>query len=224
MSNAEHHTNSDRTSLVLDFHDRLIDKYGVAGDSWAIAGWSSLETQRSRFEHLLRASSFRGGTVLDWGCGPGDLYAYLLEKNRPFEYEGIDINPRMIRIATHRHGGHFTQIPSTHCLRQDYDYIFASGIFQFVDEKNPTYFVKQLSEMVKHARAAVAVNFLSDYRDDAQKAESELYLDPKSVITTLSSLSSRWVIDHSYHPGSGDFTVALIVEPTKHVWKRPDFS
>jgi|ERR1017187_4542260 SAM-dependent methyltransferase len=214
---------SDREARILAFHNSLLDRRSDDDLFWTVAGWSSLATQQSRFDQLLKASSFRGGSVLDWGCGAGDLHGRLAQTGHEFEYHGLDVNPRMIKLAENRFGPRFEQVPLGYRLDGQYDYIYASGLFQFVDDSCPLYYLDQLQNMFCCARRAVAVNFLSALRDGDNKVDDELYIDPSVLIPNLAAICDRWVVDHSYHPGKADFTVALIKAEVPYAWKRPSF-
>lgn len=214
-----------RTEKILRFHDTLIES--IRGrpepDFWVVSGWSSQATQRLRFEQLLRVSRYRGGSVLDWGSGAGDLYDHLMAAGYDFTYTGLDMNPRMLALAEHRYGKLFSLVDVSHRLTTTYDYIFANGIFQFIDLTSPRYYIEMLRNMFEYARRAVAVTFLSSSRDDGNKVPDELYLDPASLFAHIQSLSKWWALDHGYHPGAGDFTVALLKPAEDQAWHRPHF-
>lgn len=214
-----------RCEKILAFHNSLIDSFQAreVPDYWILSGWSSIATQRSRFERLLHTTSYGGGSILDWGCGVGDLYSHLCGTGHRFEYRGLDINPRMITMAEKRFGKLFTQVPTSYRLTEHYDYIFASGLFQFSDRTAPRYYIEMLQNMFKYARRAVGVNFLSSLRDARDKVDYELYIDPNALVPDLEQISSRWIVDHSYHPGKADFTVALIQTGDEQFWRRPNF-
>lgn len=215
-----------RLQRILAFHNDLIDKKHLSQEAtfWHISGWSSESSQRIRFQRLLNATAYCGGRVLDWGCGTGDFYAYLKTVTYPCQYSGIDINPRMIQIARQRYGLMFERVDLSHCPSDSYDYVFASGIFQFQDPVEPDYYMDIIRNMYKFARRAVAVNFLSAFRDARGRVASELYVDPAVLCNKISTICPHWIIDHSYHPGLGDFTVALMSPDPLTKWNRPDFT
>ncbi|MEV8513592.1 class I SAM-dependent methyltransferase [Dactylosporangium sp. NPDC051484] len=200
-----------RAAAITAFHA------GLHGPTWRIAGWGSADLQRVRFEALLRAAGYRGGSVLDWGCGPGDLYFHLcsvhLPMDLPVDYTGVDLEPRMVELATSRGVPNVALLPPgriPQTPRGRYDYVFASGIFQFPDPEDPLYYLTILEQMYDISRRAVAVNFLSAQRPEAARAPDELYVDPVVAARFAAALTDRWVLDHGYHPQAGDFTLALL--------------
>ncbi|MET7398114.1 class I SAM-dependent methyltransferase [Dactylosporangium sp. NPDC005572] len=159
---------------------------------------------------MLRATAFAGGTVLDWGCGPGDLYFHLTKLDLPFTYVGTDIDPRMVELAASRGVPDVRLVDLDFRPERTYDYVFASGIFQFQDPDDPLYFLPILEAMYDNSARAAAATFLSAYRPEAEKAPDELYVDGATIARIAAAITDRWVVDHSYHPAAGDLTVGLL--------------
>ncbi|WP_433160600.1 class I SAM-dependent DNA methyltransferase [Kribbella sp. CA-247076] len=85
--------------LVRSSYDRVADAY-VDLNLGDITTYPWLRTAVDGF-----AAAVHGlGPVLDVGCGPGDLTAYLAE--RGLDVSGVDLSPRMIEHARRRHPGH----------------------------------------------------------------------------------------------------------------------
>jgi SAM-dependent methyltransferase len=197
-------TVTSRAETIAAFH---ADLTGLP--TWELAGWGSPEAQRARFDALLRSTRYTGGSVLDWGSGPGDLYFHLTEAGHPFTYEGIDIDPGMAELATSRGVPNVTVAPLNHTPKRRYDYVFASGIFQFQDPSDPLYFVTVLESMYDHSRRACAANFLSALGPESELPDDELLMDPATITRIAAAITDRWTLDHSYHSEAADLTVAL---------------
>lgn len=93
-------------ATVLHFHRHRVATHG-SGTPEAL-GWKHAESQRLRFETIAEAAEFEEGcSVLDAGCGTGDLKAYLDERFRfaALRYLGIDQMPEFIETARARFAG-----------------------------------------------------------------------------------------------------------------------
>lgn len=77
------------------------DSYDSAAESYADHLFTELE-QKPLDRHLLNrfAEGVSDGDVLDLGCGPGHVAAYL--HDRGVSVRGIDLSPDMIRVARTR--------------------------------------------------------------------------------------------------------------------------
>ena len=166
-------------------------------------GWNK-GRQRVRFAaglESLREDDF--GSVLDVGCGFGDLYAYLVERNWAGSYLGVDITPELISEARRLYeneGARFlcqdirTEPPDT-----QYDLAISIGVFNHrLESGNLSFFESMLEIMWQSSKKVVVVDFLSDA---AEIRRDELfYADPRVIYEIASKFSRRIVIDHGYMP------------------------
>lgn len=51
------------------------------------------------YDAFCEEVSVENATILEMGCGPGNITKYLLNKRPGFRIEGIDISPNMIELA-----------------------------------------------------------------------------------------------------------------------------
>jgi len=210
-----------RFAAIKAFHDRLLELDSVP--DYFLCGWSSEQSQRSRFEALLRSVRFEGGSVIDYGCGTGRLFEFISRLGYNFTYVGLDMNEDMLSVARKSHDAEFRRVPADSTDFAQADYVFASGIFQFRDMHNPTYHILLTEALFGKATRGFAANYLSNLRASSEKQEDELYLTANDLTDLGARLSSRWVLDHSYHPGRGDMTLGVLKEHTDQSWKRPTF-
>lgn len=109
--------------LISAYYDSLIHAYGDVASRGV--GWSSDTAQQVRFEKLCML--FEPGkkfSLLDYGCGRGDLLSYLDQYQFRCEYTGFDISKEMLAAARRRHPhGRFQDTPL------NADYVVASGTF-----------------------------------------------------------------------------------------------
>ncbi len=74
-----------------------MEKYG---NNVKTVGWGSKEDQFLRFDMLLRGININNKSILDLGCGLGDIGDYLYSKNADnFYYTGVDLSEKLIERA-----------------------------------------------------------------------------------------------------------------------------
>jgi len=85
-------------NISSDMIKRYSNRYNKLGYNVKTLGWGNKEQQYQRFDDLLDIElPLNNKTLLDIGCGFGDFYIYLKNKNVNFKhYTGIDINPDLI--------------------------------------------------------------------------------------------------------------------------------
>ncbi len=85
---------------LLQFYDRHLEKFGDSPQSlrWTAGG------QLRRYEALLAvAGDLSGKSVLDFGCGKGDLWAFLRGRVPGVRYCGIDVNENLVSLAREKY-------------------------------------------------------------------------------------------------------------------------
>lgn len=84
------------------FYESAIRKYGIKAKG---LHWNSKMSQELRFDVILDMlpSKLSNHSIVDIGCGFGDLYLYMLKNNKkPKSYVGIDSLEKMCKIASKR--------------------------------------------------------------------------------------------------------------------------
>jgi SAM-dependent methyltransferase len=176
--------------------------------------WNSEESQRLRFEQLLRVVDLTEAfSINDWGCGYGALAEHLDAEGAIFTYCGYDISEAMVEAARQRVPGHsFTAVEAQLPVA---DFTVASGIFNVLAgttaEDWGEYVRSTVRAMVAHSRRGVAFNMLTSY-SDADKMVPELhYADPCEMFDWCKRELSRHVaLLHDY--GLWEFTILVRFE------------
>jgi trans-aconitate methyltransferase len=154
--------------ILLDFYEGLYSCYGA---NFLGSGWPNLEDQLKRFQILTEIGDMNEKSILDVGCGFGDLYLYLKEKYEDFSYTGIDISEKIIKAAKKK----FPEVDFRvhdlieNKLERNFDYVFLSGVFNPKLSDN-WYFIKAMIEkMFTICNCGIAFNMFSnkvDFMDD----------------------------------------------------------
>jgi len=83
-----------------------LDAAGKHGAGFGSLLWASPKSQATRFRALTRAYDFKGRTVLDAGCGRGDLLDFLIDSGvEPAHYVGLEAVDVLADAAEQRHPG-----------------------------------------------------------------------------------------------------------------------
>ena len=191
---------------TVAYFSELNGKFGV--DARAL-DWGSRESQQLRFKVLSEVRMPASASILDVGCGQGDLYLWLQREGRDVTYTGIDLTPSMVASAQSR-------FPSVRfecgnlldpaiLAGETFDVVIASGIFYYRQHSPEQYMSRMVSALFSRCRSSLAFNSLSSWATN--QSEGEFYADPAATVTCCRELTHQVVLRHDYHPQ--DFTIFL---------------
>lgn len=116
-------------ATIIHFHRHRIEAFGR--DDVMSLGWRNADSQQKRFEVIASLADFNRSTVLDVGCGRGDLKAFLDGRFNDVAYMGIDQMPEFIADANARYTNgtpcRFYEGDFTTAAFPRVDYVVASG-------------------------------------------------------------------------------------------------
>jgi SAM-dependent methyltransferase len=172
--------------------------------------WGSTASQERRFRVLSEMPGLMQASVVDLGCGLGDLYPFLREHGFAGNYAGIDPLTQFVEVARARYPGARFELGSAFDMPRvdEADFMVASGIFAFVSHRPLACLQHAVDQMLRSVRVGVAFNVLSQWGDAPESEECQY--DPAQVLAMLHALADRVVLRHDYMPH--DFTA--------YVWKR----
>lgn len=181
--------------LIKRYDDRLA-KYG---ESPKALGWLK-GRQTVRFTALTEIGEMPNSNILDVGCGFGDLHGFLRNLDVKVNYTGIDINPNLIAIAKTRYpnANFLVANITSHKIHCTFDWVIASGIFEF-RYSGMTHLIRQvLSKMFELSEKGVAADFITSYVQYRDK--HAFYAKPEVIFKLAKSLSRRVTLRHDYMP------------------------
>jgi SAM-dependent methyltransferase len=195
----------DRT--VLDFYAQRWDEYGYDTRSLGIG---SRESQEIRFSVITQMADLKGASILDVGCGFGDLHDFLERKGISVQYTGLDIQPAFIEEARKRHPGDAFHCADIEGFAPDgkFDFVFVSGTFnvKFRDDQEAWVF-RMLRKLFSLAQRGVGINLLSTYYDPGHYRADMFYCSPERAFAEAQTITRRVTLRHDYLPH--DFTLYL---------------
>jgi SAM-dependent methyltransferase len=188
-------------------------RYRAFGDCARGMDWKDESSQRLRFEVLTRHLDLRGEpSLIDVGCGNGELLAFLQERGIAVRYLGIDVCPDMVAACQRRFGADSAALASTSDLAARgwaADHVVASGNVKqaITDSVWHDYMQLAVREMYEACRLATAFNVMSARVD--RRYDHLYYLDAARA-PELADLcrTRRFLLDHSYP--LFELTVALL--------------
>ena len=199
-------------AAILKFHRDRIGDFG-SGSVEAL-GWRNLHTQTTRFEALVRIGDLAGRTVLDVGCGHGDLRGFLRANGHDVEYLGLDHLPELLDVAVERYGdwlrtrfllGDFSSadLPRT-------DYVLCSGALSY-RQRDPDFIPRVIEKLFRTCRLGLGFNLL---RSAAQADGILVAHEPARILEVCRRLTPDVTLSEGYLPD--DFTVFLYRGQIRH--------
>jgi len=184
-----------------NFYRNNYNTYGVTAEGVA---WDSAQTQKRRFSALVSClGNVQNDTLVDAGCGFGDFYLYLKEKNNlPKTYTGLDLCEPMVKEAQLRTG---CKILQRDILRQTIplaDWYVASGSMNLLTRFETRIFIQRCFEK---SRKGFVFNLLHG----KEREGTYNYWLPHEIIKLCRPLGANIEIKEGYM--NGDFTIALLV-------------
>ena len=164
---------------VISFFDRALMMYGDSPDA---VRWTP-EGQQKRYECLLAIDNdLSGKKILDYGCGKGDFYQFLKDRNISAEYTGYDINENLISLAEKKFPDCTFKVFDIEKdnLIKEFDYIILCGVFNLKIQHIEDSIKNILIHLFKQCRIALAFNALSAH--DPKKSYELNYLYPEDMM------------------------------------------
>jgi len=148
-------------SAIFDYHRSMIAYHGNTGP--AALGWTDRESQLVRFRVLSEMAGLDHCSLLDAGCGHGDLLGYLLTRYPDINYTGIEQLPEFLAEAGKRYG----LLPEAIFLEGDFcrdalpavDYVLLSGALNYHQE-DPDFIYNAISKLYAASRKGFGFNLL----------------------------------------------------------------
>jgi len=202
---------NEKTDIIkkidIDTINRYSKRYEKHGMSIETLGWGSKEQQEYRFKQLLRVIDFKNKSILDLGCGFGDLLGFLRSSGIEIKsYTGIDINNDLVSEAKKRYPNENFLSKSLIDIDESMnnaDVVVMLGLLNFKqkDISNKEYASIMLEKAFRLTNVVLAVDFLSSKRFVGYpKEEFVFYYDPAYVLEEGFKLTETICLLHDYVP------------------------
>jgi hypothetical protein len=164
--------------------------------------WSK-NKQHIRFEALHRYLTREAATLLDYGCGLGDLMPWLAEHKPRFSYFGVDIVDEFVKSNRATYSSmQFQTIASPAEIEGRFDYCAMSGVFNMrtTDASSHRSLIEEtMTAVFEKVDHALAIDFLSTDVDFQHPAGHHQEIGALTAFVSK-HLSRRYNIDKTYLP------------------------
>ncbi|MCX6232340.1 MAG: methyltransferase domain-containing protein [Bacteroidetes bacterium] len=189
--------NLEKKQIIKDYMNQF-EKHGINNKSLFFPG----QKQNVRFNVIKEIGITNNDSILDVGCGFGDLYKYLKEAiNFEGKYTGIDITPDFIEVCKSLYPTldfRVLDIIEENTIEQ-WDYVVLSGTLNInIGEKHWEFVKSMINTMFKLSKKGVSVDFVSIYGDN--RHENIFRADPGEVFSFCKTLSKRVALRNDYLP------------------------
>ena len=130
-----------------NFYTSAIKKHGNSAKG---VHWNSVYSQEKRFAVLLSCIEDESFSVVDAGCGFGDLYFYMQKKKIKFStYTGVDISPSMVCIAREKTEREILCTDACKDILPKADYYICSGAMNILSRFDTFLFIRNCYKACK---------------------------------------------------------------------------
>ncbi|MGZ8551463.1 MAG: class I SAM-dependent methyltransferase [Chitinophagaceae bacterium] len=193
------------TACIFRFHKKLTEKHGIG--TLGSLGWKKAEGQQARFKILSGIANLNNFSVLDAGCGHGDLREFLGRVYPDVQYYGLEQIPAILNVAVSRYG----HLANTRFYQGDFStsslpevhYILACGALSY-RSSDSLFVLKMIEKLFSCCRLGFGFNLLSktDFDDGLLTAYS-----PDYIKTFCLTLTNRIILHKDYY--EDDFTIFM---------------
>jgi SAM-dependent methyltransferase len=144
-----------------------------------------LNLYKDTFDPLLRTLPL-GGTVLELGCGPGNVVKYIKSKRADLQIMGIDLAPEMIRAATKLNpDAAFKILDIRHAdeIEGHFDAVIAAFCIPYLSPDNLADVFVQMQRLTRAKKGMIYISYMegpcerSGFERTSFTGESELYIN-----------------------------------------------
>jgi len=183
---------------LKDHYKKLYAKHGISPLSLQ---WQSKKAQDERYKILTSMIEHKVSSVVDVGCGFGDLYVYMRKEGYFGSYIGVDFVSEFIEYAQKHRTYPVVDFIELDFTKQDIpqaDYIFSSGVFNNKMADNRKFMLRTIKKMFAACHKGIAFNSLSKYVRD--KYDYLYYSNPLEIFEFCQrNLTEKVTLKHDYY-------------------------
>ncbi len=197
----------EQRTRIVDKHRDSLKRHGYHPHALY---WSGKDIQELRFQIIADMGINANDSVLDVGCGFGDLYRWANRQGMPLDYTGLDLSPDLLAEAQQQHPnarfihGDIFDAPYE---EQSMDWVVLSGALNEELHDDSDYAKRVIARMYGLCRRGVAFNMLDARFVQAHDLHSQY---PDTMLAYAQSLCPNCVCHDDYL--KNDFTIYMYRE------------
>jgi ubiquinone/menaquinone biosynthesis C-methylase UbiE len=194
---------------LASLYNKRVRELGYEAQS---VGWKSVEQQNLRFRILTQNIEVADQTIIDIGCGFGDLYGFLCSSGlKPSNYTGIDISDEMLKLAEEKHRGirgvSFFNRQLMAITDDTYDYAIASGSLNYNLSRDMNLYLEEFVRVYEHrVRKGLLINLLTTKVDYMQNMHA--HYSPDYALAVFRKYFEKVQVIEGY--GLYEFTIQAL--------------
>lgn len=185
-----------------------------------VIGYGSREEQMAVYSAVLPMGYIpQTDTILDVGCGVGDLFAYLQEIRmvQDPKYTGIDYNANMINLAKIKFPEIENNFSNTDLFdltpNQKFDWIVAMSAFNIkMHDDMVAYSLSAIDKMLEHANKGIGINFISEEVDDTDPEGDFIKYEPADIMRAVVEKYPNHMVIFMNNYIEGDFSIHIYIK------------
>ena len=187
-------------------YQKTFKKYGATPKAMQ---WKNAESAEIRYRNITTDVNFENKSVIDLGCGMGDIIPFIEDKSKNFSYTGVDVVPEFTAIAQKKYPQHSFLVGDWMELIDEHDIVLCSGVLNnktFGDQYK--YKEKAISLMYKNVREVLAFNMAGGFPQPKNEDKYKVYyVDSQKILKYCFGLTNKIILKHHYR--TKDFTILM---------------
>ncbi len=182
-------------------------KYGVDPRSLK---WQNKKAAEQRYSEIVSLAELEGRSILDVGCGFGDIIPFLALKSQNFSYTGVDAIAAFIKEAKKLYPGYrfFTRDYFTRPLKEKFDIVVANGCLNANVADNVGFRQKAIATMYEYTREKLIFNMAGGSPQPKTSVRSNIWFaDAGQIEKFCRGIAPRVTLIK--HPGRRELTILM---------------
>lgn len=180
------------------FYHNAVEEHGLSPQGLC---WHSRDSQEIRFDQLVSLLPLDTASIVDAGCGFGDLYPYLCAQGKnSIAYTGLDALEMMVREALRRTGQPIYQCDILSDPLVEGEFYVCSGALNILTQEEGYRFIERCYSA---STRGIIFNFL----EGENRSKTYNYLQAHKIEKLGKRLGARLIFRRGYY--DNDCTVAF---------------